>query len=88
MSCCNALADLLRINVRLNLAKCAPELLKKLFRVMDDIHEGTRLAATNTIKALSRVSFVLKQFVYCMHNIRTIFVCTVILFTSYINSLI
>ncbi|XP_043596940.1 proteasome adapter and scaffold protein ECM29 isoform X1 [Bombus pyrosoma] len=55
MSCCNALADLLRINVRLNLAKCAPELLKKLFRVMDDIHEGTRLAATNTTKALSRV---------------------------------
>ncbi|CAL7951979.1 unnamed protein product [Xylocopa violacea] len=55
ISCCNALADLLRINVRLNLAVCAPELLKKLFRVMDDIHEGTRLAATNTTKALSRV---------------------------------
>ncbi|XP_043507485.1 proteasome adapter and scaffold protein ECM29 [Frieseomelitta varia] len=55
ISCCNALADLLRINVRLNLAKCAPELLKKLFRVMDDIHEGTRLAAISTTKALSRV---------------------------------
>lgn len=55
ISCCNALADLLRVNVRLNLAKCAPELLKTLFRVMDDIHEGTRLAATNTTKALSKV---------------------------------
>lgn len=56
ISCCNALTDLLRANVRINLAQCAPELLKKLFRVMDDIHEGTRLAATSTTKALSRVS--------------------------------
>ncbi|CAK9831680.1 Proteasome adapter and scaffold protein ECM29 [Anthophora retusa] len=55
MSCCNALADLLRTNARLNLAKYAPELWKRLFRVMDDIHEGTRLAATSTTKALSRV---------------------------------
>ncbi|XP_029040341.2 proteasome adapter and scaffold protein ECM29 isoform X1 [Osmia bicornis bicornis] len=55
ISCCNALADLLRANVRLNLAKYAPELWKKLFRVMDDIHEGTRVAATNTSKILSKV---------------------------------
>ncbi|XP_053994994.1 proteasome adapter and scaffold protein ECM29 [Hylaeus volcanicus] len=55
ISCCNALADLLRANVRFNLAECAPELWKKLFRVMDDIHEGTRLAATNTTKILSKV---------------------------------
>ncbi|KOC60812.1 Proteasome-associated protein ECM29 like protein [Habropoda laboriosa] len=55
ISCCNALVDLLRTNARLNLAKCAPELWKKLFRVMDDIHEGTRLAATHATKALSRV---------------------------------
>ncbi|XP_012151377.1 proteasome adapter and scaffold protein ECM29 isoform X2 [Megachile rotundata] len=55
ISCCNALADLLRANARLNLVKYAPELWKKLFRVMDDIHEGTRLAATNTTKILSKV---------------------------------
>lgn len=57
ISCCNALADFLRVNVRFNLAKYAPELWKQLFRVMDDIHEGTRLAATNTTKILSKVSF-------------------------------
>ncbi|XP_076224219.1 proteasome adapter and scaffold protein ECM29 isoform X2 [Nomia melanderi] len=55
ISSCNALADLLRANVRFNLAECAPVLWEKLFRVMDDIHEGTRLAATNTAKVLSRV---------------------------------
>lgn len=56
ISCCNALADLLRTaNVQLNLAECGPELWTKLFRVMDDIHEGTRLAATNTAKILSKV---------------------------------
>lgn len=69
ISCCNALADLLRVNVRLNLAKCAPELLKILFRVMDDIHEGTRLAATNTTKTLSKVSFILKIFINCNNYI-------------------
>ncbi|KAH0956005.1 hypothetical protein HN011_009526 [Eciton burchellii] len=55
ISCCNALADLLRTNVQFNFAECGPELWKKLFRVMDDIHEGTRLAATNTTKILSKV---------------------------------
>lgn len=66
ISCCNALADLLRANVRLNLAKYAPELWKKLFRVMDDIHEGTRVAATNTSKILSKVSLLFKLFIYCI----------------------
>ena len=56
ISCCNALADLLRSNVQFDFAECGPELWKKLFRVMDDIHEGTRLAATNTTKILSKVS--------------------------------
>lgn len=55
ISCCNALADLLRTNVQFDFAECGPELWKKLFRVMDDIHEGTRLAATNTTKILSKV---------------------------------
>ncbi|XP_012233833.1 proteasome adapter and scaffold protein ECM29 [Linepithema humile] len=55
ISCCNALADLLRTNVQFNFAECGPELWKKLFRVMDDIHEGTRLAATSTAKILSKV---------------------------------
>ncbi|KAI4501123.1 hypothetical protein M0802_003926 [Mischocyttarus mexicanus] len=55
ISCCNALSDLLRANVNINLELYAPELWIKLFRVMDDIHEGTRLAATNTTKVLSKV---------------------------------
>lgn len=55
ISCCNALADLLRTNVQFDFAECGPELWTKLFRVMDDIHEGTRLAATNTTKILSKV---------------------------------
>ncbi|XP_011685024.1 PREDICTED: proteasome-associated protein ECM29 homolog [Wasmannia auropunctata] len=55
ISCCNALADLLRTNVQFDFAEYGPELWKKLFRVMDDIHEGTRLAATNTTKILSKV---------------------------------
>ncbi|XP_032663557.1 proteasome adapter and scaffold protein ECM29 [Odontomachus brunneus] len=55
ISCCNALADLLRTNVQFNFAECGPELWKRLFRVMDDIHEGTRLAATSTAKILSKV---------------------------------
>ncbi|XP_018049516.1 PREDICTED: proteasome-associated protein ECM29 homolog [Atta colombica] len=55
ISCCNALADLLRSNVQFDFAECGPELWKKLFRVMDDIHEGTRLAATNATKILSKV---------------------------------
>lgn len=62
ISCCNALADLLRTNVQFNFAECGPELWKKLFRVMDDIHEGTRLAATNTAKILSKVSCVIPIF--------------------------
>ncbi|XP_076278491.1 proteasome adapter and scaffold protein ECM29 [Lasioglossum baleicum] len=55
ISSCNALADLLRANVRFNVAECAPDLWKKLFRVMDDIHEGTRLAATSTTKIFSKI---------------------------------
>lgn len=34
-------------------------LWSQLFRVMDDVHEGTRLAAEGTAKALSKASFVL-----------------------------
>lgn len=63
ISCCNALANLLRTNARFNFVDCAPELWKKLFRVMDDIHEGTRLAATNTTKVFSKVGFTLKRIV-------------------------
>lgn len=31
------------------------KLFSQLFRVMDDVHEGTRLAAEGTAKALSKV---------------------------------
>ncbi|XP_012265500.2 proteasome adapter and scaffold protein ECM29 [Athalia rosae] len=56
ISSCLALADLLKSNAPINLADCGPELWKQLFRVMDDVHEGTRLAATNTTKILSKVT--------------------------------
>uniref|UniRef100_A0ABD2WFD9 TOG domain-containing protein n=1 Tax=Trichogramma kaykai TaxID=54128 RepID=A0ABD2WFD9_9HYME len=56
ISCCLALADILKSSVAtLNYAESAPELWNQLFRVMDDIHEGTRHEATNTAKILSRV---------------------------------
>ncbi|XP_046742819.1 proteasome adapter and scaffold protein ECM29 [Diprion similis] len=56
ISCCLALADLLRSNAPINLADCGSELWKQLFRVMDDVHEGTRLAAINTTIILSKVT--------------------------------
>ncbi|XP_033222326.1 proteasome adapter and scaffold protein ECM29 [Belonocnema kinseyi] len=52
-SCCHALAELLRSSAPINLTDKAPELWKQLFRVMDDIHEATRLAAANTAKIFS-----------------------------------
>lgn len=61
ISCCLALADLLRSNAPINLADCGSELWKQLFRVMDDVHEGTRLAASNTTKILSKVKTKDKQ---------------------------
>lgn len=56
-SCCHALTELLRSSAPINLTDKAPELWKQLFRVMDDIHEATRLAAANTAKIFSHVSF-------------------------------
>lgn len=41
-----------------------PEIAKlwsQLFRVMDDVHEGTRLAAEGTAKALSKVRNCIRQ---------------------------
>ncbi|XP_066591555.1 proteasome adapter and scaffold protein ECM29 [Prorops nasuta] len=55
ISCCLALSDLLRQNALSELNTCAPELFRKLFRVMDDTHKNTRTAATNTTKILSKV---------------------------------
>ncbi|CAH2107601.1 unnamed protein product [Euphydryas editha] len=56
MSCCNALADLLRgaQSLQASLAQL-PTLWTQLFRVMDDVHEGTRLAATSTANVLSKL---------------------------------
>jgi proteasome component ECM29 len=58
LSCCLALADFLRGGG----SKCMsdsvdsfPSLWTQLFRVMDDVHEGTRQAAGNTAKVLSKV---------------------------------
>ncbi|RVE49284.1 hypothetical protein evm_006078 [Chilo suppressalis] len=56
MSCCNALADLLRgaQSLHSSLEKL-PTLWTQLFRVMDDVHEGTRQAATSTANVLSKL---------------------------------
>ena len=63
ISCCLALSDLIKSpNVSINYVECAPGLWKQLFRVMDDIHEGTRQEATNTAKTFSRVSYILRLF--------------------------
>ncbi|XP_041976007.1 proteasome-associated protein ECM29 homolog [Aricia agestis] len=56
MSCCNALADLLKGAKSLH--DSLPQLATmwaELFRVMDDVHEGTRLAATNTAHVLAKL---------------------------------
>ncbi|XP_058794814.1 proteasome adapter and scaffold protein ECM29 isoform X2 [Phymastichus coffea] len=55
ISCCLALTDLVKSSAPIDYAKYAPILWKQLFRVMDDIHEGTRQEATNTAKVFSRI---------------------------------
>ncbi|KAI8428500.1 hypothetical protein MSG28_007292 [Choristoneura fumiferana] len=56
MSCCNALADLLRGATSLHASlPQLPALWAQLFRVMDDVHEGTRQAATTTANVLSKL---------------------------------
>ncbi|KAK7866865.1 hypothetical protein R5R35_006031 [Gryllus longicercus] len=57
-SCCLALADFLRSGNK-TLLDCLPKLPQlwtQLFRVMDDVHEGTRQAATNTVRILSKLT--------------------------------
>ncbi|XP_026729465.1 proteasome-associated protein ECM29 homolog [Trichoplusia ni] len=56
MSCCNALADLLRGAQSLHdSVHQLPTIWLQLFRVMDDVHEGTRQAATSTANVLSKL---------------------------------
>ncbi|KAG6456419.1 hypothetical protein O3G_MSEX009728 [Manduca sexta] len=56
MSCCNALADLLRGAQSLHDSlEQLPTIWSQLFRVMDDVHEGTRQAATTTANVLSKL---------------------------------
>ncbi|XP_068630379.1 proteasome-associated protein ECM29 homolog [Battus philenor] len=56
MSCCNALADLLRGAKSLHDSlEQLPTIWSQLFRVMDDVHEGTRQAATTTANVLSKL---------------------------------
>nr|XP_049703179.1 proteasome adapter and scaffold protein ECM29 [Helicoverpa armigera] len=56
MSCCNALADLLRGAQSLHDSlEQLPTIWSQLFRVMDDVHEGTRQAATSTANVLSKL---------------------------------
>ncbi|XP_032510836.2 proteasome adapter and scaffold protein ECM29 [Danaus plexippus] len=56
MSCCNALADLLRGAQSLHDSlEHLPTIWTQLFRVMDDVHEGTRQAATSTANVLSKL---------------------------------
>ena len=53
-SCCDALQDLLRGRSLECAIEVLPNLWHDLFRVMDDIKESVRLAATKTTAALSR----------------------------------
>lgn len=56
MSCCNALSDLLRGAQNLHKSlEHLPTIWTQLFRVMDDVHEGTRQAATTTANVLSKL---------------------------------
>ncbi|XP_053602483.1 proteasome adapter and scaffold protein ECM29 isoform X2 [Plodia interpunctella] len=56
MSSCNALADLLRGAQSLHESlPQLPTIWAQLFRVMDDVHEGTRQAATSTANVLSKL---------------------------------
>ncbi|XP_060801096.1 proteasome-associated protein ECM29 homolog [Amyelois transitella] len=56
MSCCNALADLLRGAKSLHESlPQLPTIWTQLFRVMDDVHEGTRQAAATTANVLSKL---------------------------------
>jgi len=58
MSCCLALADFLRGGGSKSMCDSVdsfPSLWTQLFRVMDDVHEGTRQAASNTTKVVSKV---------------------------------
>lgn len=56
MSCCNALADLLRGALSLHESlHQLPTIWSQLFRVMDDVHEGTRQSATSTANVLSKL---------------------------------
>ncbi|CAB3243794.1 unnamed protein product [Arctia plantaginis] len=56
MSCCNGLADLLRgANSLHDSLHQLPTIWAQLFRVMDDVHEGTRQAATSTANVLSKL---------------------------------
>ncbi|KAJ2947108.1 hypothetical protein O0L34_g16457 [Tuta absoluta] len=56
MSCCNALSDLLRgaQNLHESLHQL-PTIWSQLFRVMDDVHEGTRNAAASCATVLSKL---------------------------------
>lgn len=58
LSCCVALADFLRGGGAKVFEDCIPqfaELWRQLYRVMDDVHEGTRNAAISTGKTLSTI---------------------------------
>lgn len=59
-SCCAALSDLLKSGGQRsltdpNVLPIVPQLWTQLFRVMDDVHEGTRKAAEATCQVLSKV---------------------------------
>jgi len=58
MSCCLAISDFLRAGGSKVFQDCVekmPQLWSQLFRVMDDVHEGTRQAATSTMRVFSKL---------------------------------
>lgn len=55
------------------------ELWTKLFRVMDDHHEATRLTATKTAKVLSKVTFKVIKFKYLTENFSCVYEVVILL---------
>ena len=69
-SCCLALIDFLQGGGSRTLYDCKENVASlwiQLFRVMDDVHEGTRQAAGNTAKVLSKVScYTVRELTLCI----------------------
>lgn len=56
------------------------EIWSQLYRVMDDVHEGTRVAAANTTAVLSKVNIIKMLSKKYNIDICVLFVCLILIF--------